>query len=136
MCQCPLLCTGVRANIHLRGQTEFCPNGKHKLFSCDPPGRKNNNEVLQCLFFDGRRVVPDERLLCYPARKCISGRWILVPFGDTPSQTNVLCFARINVVSARILGGQLPTLTPRLVRLCICTFTVTSVEEDIITAHI
>ena len=31
-----------------------------------PPGRINNNELLQCLFFDGRRVVPDERLLCYP----------------------------------------------------------------------
>ena len=33
-----------------------------------PPGRKNNNELLQSLFFDGRRVVPDERLLCYPTR--------------------------------------------------------------------
>ena len=33
-----------------------------------PPGRKNNNELLQCLFFYGRRVVHDERLLCYPTR--------------------------------------------------------------------
>ena len=33
-----------------------------------PPGRNNNNELLQCLFFDGRRVVPDEHLLCYPTR--------------------------------------------------------------------
>ena len=32
------------------------------------PGRKNNNELLQSLFFDGCRVVPDERLLCYPTR--------------------------------------------------------------------
>ena len=31
-------------------------------------GEKYNNELLQCLFFDGRRVVPDERLLCYPTR--------------------------------------------------------------------
>ena len=43
--------------------------------------------------------------------KCISGRWILVPFRDTVCQTNVLSFARINVVSARILG-QLPPITP------------------------
>ena len=61
---------------------------------------------------DGRRVGPDECLLCYPARNVyqlgfvsiISGRWIRAPFGDTVSQTNVLSFARINVVSARILG--------------------------------
>ena len=26
------------------------------------------SELLQSLFFDGRRVVPDERLLCYPTR--------------------------------------------------------------------
>ena len=42
-------------------------------------------------------------LLPYPKR--FSGRWILVPFGDTFSQTNVLSFARINVVSPRIEGG-------------------------------
>ena len=30
--------------------------------------RKHNNEILQCLLFDGRRVAPDERLLCYPIR--------------------------------------------------------------------
>ena len=50
---------GVRANIHLGDQTEFCPNGEHKLFV-------NNNELLQCLFFDDHIVLPDERLLCYP----------------------------------------------------------------------
>ena len=43
--------------------------------------------------------------------KCISGRWILVPFGDTVSQTNVLSFARIHVLSAWFLGVQ-PPLTP------------------------
>ena len=48
--------------------------------------KKNNNELLQSLFFEGHRVVPDERLLCYPTRNIfqnynISGRWILVPFG-------------------------------------------------------
>ena len=26
---------GVRANIHLGGQTEFCPNGERKLFEAD-----------------------------------------------------------------------------------------------------
>ena len=54
-----------------------------------------------------------------PHPKLISGRWILVPFGDSVSQTHVLYFARINVVSARILGGQLPPsllTTPRPVR--------------------
>ena len=47
------------------GQTEFV---EHKLFSRGPARGKNNNDLLQCLFFDGRRVVPDERLLCYPTR--------------------------------------------------------------------
>ena len=42
----------------------------------------------------------------------MSGRWKLVPFGDTVSQTNVLSFARLNVVPAQILGGQLRPLTP------------------------
>ena len=42
---------GVRANIHLGGQTEFCPNGEHNLFVMRPrQGEKNNNEPLQCLF--------------------------------------------------------------------------------------
>ena len=42
---------GVRANIHLGGQTEFCPNGEHNLFVTRPRQRdKNNNELLQCLF--------------------------------------------------------------------------------------
>ena len=60
---------GVRANIHVGGQTEFCPNGERKLFVTRPrQGEKKNNELLQSLFFDGRRVVPDERLLCYPTR--------------------------------------------------------------------
>ena len=59
----------VRANIHLGGQTEFCPNGERKLFVTRPrQGENNNNELLQSLFFDGRRVVPDERILCYPTR--------------------------------------------------------------------
>ena len=33
-----------------------------------PPGRNNNNELLQFLFYDSGRAVPDERLLCYPTR--------------------------------------------------------------------
>ena len=49
------------------GQTEFCPNGERKLSVTRPrQGEKKNNELLQSLFFEGRRVVPDERLLCYP----------------------------------------------------------------------
>ena len=49
---------GVRANLHLGGQTECCPNGEHKLFVTRPrQGEKNNRS---------RRVVIDERLLCYP----------------------------------------------------------------------
>ena len=87
------------------GQTEFCLNGKHKLFVKRPrQGEKNNNVLLQSLFFD-RLTCP---LLLHP--KCISCRWILVPFGDAVSQTNVLSFARIIVVSVRMLGGQLPPL--------------------------
>ena len=32
------------------------------------PAREKKKELLQCLFFDGHRVVSDERLLCYPTR--------------------------------------------------------------------
>ena len=46
---------GVRANIHLGGQTQFCPNGERKLFVTRlRQGEKNNTELLQSLFFDGR----------------------------------------------------------------------------------
>ena len=46
-----LVYTGVRSNIHLGGQTEFCPNGERKLFVTRPrQGEKNNNELLQSLF--------------------------------------------------------------------------------------
>ena len=65
----PFTIIGVRANIRLGGQTEFCPNGEHKLFVTRPrQGEKSNNELLQCQFFDGRIVVPDEHLVCYPIR--------------------------------------------------------------------
>ena len=30
-----IISIGVRANIHLGGQTEFCPNGARKLFEAD-----------------------------------------------------------------------------------------------------
>ena len=63
------------------------------------------NELLQSVFFDGRRVWMSPLL---PNPKYISCRWILVLFGDKVSQTNVLSFDRINDISARILGGKLP----------------------------
>ena len=31
-----ITCIGVRANIHLGGQTEFCPNGENNLFVTRP----------------------------------------------------------------------------------------------------
>ena len=34
--QISLVLVGVRANIHLGGQTEFCPNGEHNLFVTRP----------------------------------------------------------------------------------------------------
>ena len=42
-------------------------------------------------------------LLCFP--RASYTLQILVPFGDTVSQTNVLYFARINAVSVRMGGG-------------------------------
>ena len=30
--------------------------------------KNNNNELLQSLYFDGRREIPNERLLCYDTR--------------------------------------------------------------------
>ena len=46
------------------GQTEFCPNGEHKLFVMRPrQGEKNKNDLLQCLFVDGRRVVPNDNTI-------------------------------------------------------------------------
>ena len=66
-----------------------------------PPGRKNNNELTQCLFLT---VVDYTRwtypLLGLPHPKCILGRCMdtCSVRGDTVSQTNVLSFARINVI--------------------------------------
>ena len=68
-----------------------------------PPGRKKIIMYYCRAYFFDRLTCP---LLLHP--KCISGRWILVPFGDEVSQTNVLSFARIIVVSVRMLGDQLP----------------------------
>ena len=60
-----------------------------------------------------------------PHPKCISGRWILVPFGDT----NVLSFARINVVSVQILGGKLP---PDPLSRDVCHYPVTDININIV----
>ena len=66
--------------------------------------KKKYDELLQSQFFDGRRVVPDERLLCYPARNVSQVDGYLF---RSVSQLvkHMLSFARIYVVSARILGG-------------------------------
>ena len=58
-------CICVWANIHFGSQTEFCPNGERKLFVMLPHQGEKNNELLQSIFVDCHRVVPDERLLCY-----------------------------------------------------------------------
>ena len=95
-------------------QTEFCQNGEHKLF-VKRPRQEEKNELLQC-HFDGLRVGPSTQwaspLLPHPKR--ISGRWILVPFGETFSQTNVLYFARINVVGPYLpeFGGSTASPPP------------------------
>ena len=93
---------------------------KTTCLSRGPAREKKNNELLQCLFLT---VVDYTRwtspLLTHP--KCISGRWIgptCSVRGDTVSQTNVLSLARINVIYLPELGGQLPPLNPRPVRLC------------------
>ena len=36
----------VRANIHLGGQTEFCPNGERKLFVTRP--RQGEKKIMNC----------------------------------------------------------------------------------------
>ena len=54
---------GLRANIHWGGgvKTEFCPNGKTQtVCHSAPPGRKNDNELLQCLFFYVSFITPPE----------------------------------------------------------------------------
>ena len=59
----------LRANIHLGESNRVLPEWRTQIVChAAPPGRKNNNELLQSVFFDGNRVVPDERLLCYPTR--------------------------------------------------------------------
>ena len=127
---CPTLPAyiGVRANIHLGGQTEFCPNCEHKLFVTQPRQGEEKKELLQSLFFDGKRVIPDERLLCHTTRD-VSGRWILVPFGDTVSlKINVLSFARINVALSDRIGGTTDPPDPIPERLCRHTSTVGNVK--------
>ena len=67
-----LIDIGVRANIHWGGGVKPCfaqMANANRLSGGPARDKKNNNELLQSLFFDGRRVVvPDERLLCYPTR--------------------------------------------------------------------
>ena len=62
------LSTGVRANIHLWVKLSFARMANTNCLSRGPAREKKKNELLQFLFFDGRRVVHDERLLCYPIR--------------------------------------------------------------------
>ena len=46
-----VICIGVRANIHLGGQGLVLPEWPTQLVChAAPPGRKNNNEITQCLF--------------------------------------------------------------------------------------
>ena len=113
------------------GSNRVLPEWRKQLVChAAPPGRKNNNELLQCLFLTvvdryPRRLYPMTSPLL-PQPKCISGRWILVPFGVTQLVKQMCCllpeyvlsFARINVMYLPELGGQLPPLTPRPVRLC------------------
>ena len=40
-----LISIGVRANIHLGGKTEFCPNGEHKLFVTRP---RQGEKMILC----------------------------------------------------------------------------------------
>ena len=40
---------GVRANIHLEGQTKFCPNGE-RIFFVTRPRQGEKNELSQSLF--------------------------------------------------------------------------------------
>ena len=66
-------------------------------WNCGRKARKGH--ICEDTFAYGSYSSKDERL------KRILGRWILVPFGDTVSQANVLSFARITVVSARYCGS-------------------------------
>ena len=100
---------GVRANIHLGGQAEFFPNGEHKMFVTQPPARgKNNNELLQCLFLTFVEYYPMNVSFVNPPEMYVRKMDTCSVRGDTVSQTNVLSFARINVVYLPELGGQLP----------------------------
>ena len=65
-------------------------------------GEKYYNELLQCLFFDGRRVVPDVT----PTRNVSQVDGYL--FRSVTQLVKQMSFARINVVSARMLGVNCP----------------------------
>ena len=109
---------GVRGNIHLGGQAEFCPNSEHKMFVTQPPAKgKNNNELLQCLFLTFVEYYSMNVSFVTPPEMYVRKMDTCSVRGDTVSQTNVLSFARINVEYLPELGGQLPPPTPRPVRL-------------------
>ena len=107
---------GVRANIHVGVKPSFARMANTKYLHAALPGR-TNNELLQCLVFDGRRTPP---LLPHPNVCQVDGYLFhsMTQLGLMVSQTNVVSFARINIVSARILGGQLPPDPPHPVRPC------------------
>ena len=49
---------GVRANINLGGQTEFCPNGEHNLFVARPRQGEKKWTIVAVPIFDRRRLYP------------------------------------------------------------------------------
>ena len=57
-------------------------------------------------------MVPDECLLCYPTRNVSQVDGYLFRSVTQFGQTNVLSFARIHVVSARIGGSTAPSPDP------------------------
>ena len=82
--------------------------------------RRKNNELLLCLFFDGRRVVPDEHLLCYPTQNVSQVDGYLFRSVTQSNKCVVFCPTKFRICPN--FGGSTdpPSCTPMLTSLLVC----------------
>ena len=102
---------GVRANIHLGGQTEFfCPNGERKLFAAD---HIRWGGVVAEISSDLQGVVADIFSVNCNNRPYIRVNQTCIVF----CPNNLDSLPELMSTNSPNWGGQLPPLTPHPVRL-------------------
>ena len=98
-------------NLILVHNSHHRRTGQHPLpewrtqIVCHAREKRKNNELLQSLFVDGHRVVPDERLLCYPTRNIFQVDGYL--FRSVTQLVKQMCCLLPELRICPKLGGQI-----------------------------